>query len=173
VVRTAADPAGLIGPIRQQIWELRPEQPINDIASMSDVIGASVAQPRFAMALLSLFAGLALCLAAVGIYGVISYSVGRRRREIGIRMALGARPSEVLRLVVRNGIVLALLGVALGLLAAVAATRLMASLLFGVPPLDPPTFLAAAALLLAVAALASAVPALRASRVDPVVALRR
>jgi putative ABC transport system permease protein len=104
---------------------------------------------------------------------VISYSVGRRRREIGIRMALGARPSEVLRLVVRNGIVLALFGVALGLLAAVAATRLMASLLFGVPPLDPPTFLAAAALLLAVAALASAVPALRASRVDPVVALRR
>jgi len=173
VVRTAADPAGLIDPIRRQIWELRPDQPINDIASMNTVIAASVAQPRFAMALLSLFAGLALCLAAVGIYGVISYSVGRRRREIGIRMALGARPSEVLRLVVRNGIVLALFGVALGLLAAVAATRLMASLLFGVPPLDPPTFIAAAALLLAVAALASAVPALRASRVDPVVALRR
>ncbi len=159
VVRTAVAADSLIGAIQREIWELRPGQPINDIASMSAVVGTSVAQPRFAMTLLSMFAGLALCLSAVGIYGVISYSVSKRSREIGIRMALGAEPREVLRLVVSNGFALAAFGVIVGVVGAFAATRLMASLLFGVPPVDLVTFAAVALLLLGVALIASAIPA--------------
>ena len=172
VVRSAVDPGTLIGPIQEEIWQLRSDQPIKDIASMNAVIGGSVAQPRFAMALLSLFASLAVCLASVGIYGVVSYGVGRRNREIGIRMALGAGPGKVLRLVVRGSMTLAGAGLLIGLLGAAAAARLMESLLFNVPATDPLTFLFVALLLLAVALAACVAPALRASRVDPLVALR-
>ncbi len=172
VVRSASDPSALIGAIQNEIWQLRADQPIEDIASMEAVIGASVAQPRFAMALLSLFAALALLLAAVGIYGVVSYSVSRRSREIGIRMALGAEPGAMLRLVIRGSMIMALVGIALGLAGALATTRLMGSLLFGVPAVDPLTFIAVGLLLLGVAFIACAVPALRASHVDPLVALR-
>ncbi|MGD8330188.1 MAG: ABC transporter permease [Acidobacteriota bacterium] len=172
VVRSAAGPASLIGAIQRAIWELRPDQPIEDIATMDTVVGASVAQPRFAMALLSLFAGLALILAAVGVYGVISYSVGRRRREIGIRIALGARPAQVLRGVVRGSLALAGLGVALGLSGAALTMRLMAGLLYGVPALDPATFGLVGGLLLGISLLASVAPAVRASRVDPSLTMR-
>ncbi len=172
VVRTATDPEQLVGAIRDEIWQLRPDQPIEDIASMELVVDSSMAQPRFAMALLSLFAALALCLAAVGIYGVVSYSVSRQLREIGIRMALGAEPAAVVRLVVGGTMSIAAVGIAVGLVGSVASTRLMAGLLYGVPALDLPTFAAVVALLLAVALLACVAPALRASRVDPVTALR-
>jgi putative ABC transport system permease protein len=172
VVRTAVDPASLVGAIQREIWELRPDQPIEDIATMDTVVGASVAQPRFAMALLSLFAALALVLAAVGVYGVVSYAVGRRRREIGIRIALGAEPSRVSRLVVRGSLLLAAGGIALGAAGAVLSTRLMAGMLFGVPALDPATFITVGLLLLAISFTASVVPAIRASRVDPALSLR-
>jgi len=172
VVRTAPDSVEMIGAIQREIWELRPDQPINDIASMETVIGSSVAQPRFAMALLSLFAALSACLAAVGIYGVVAYSVGRRRREIGIRIALGAEPGAVLRFVVHASTRLAAFGIVVGGVGAFATTRLMTSLLFGVPAADPLTFVTVGLVSLGVAAGASLVPALRASRIDPIVALR-
>ncbi len=172
VVRANTDPDTLIGAVQSEIWQLRSEQPIEDIASMDTVINGSVAQPRFAMALLSLFAALAVCLAAVGIYGVVSYSVGVRLREIGIRMALGAEPLAVQRLVVTSAMSKVAAGIALGLAGSVAAARLMAGLLFGVPPLDLPTFVGVGALMSTVAILACAAPAVRASRVEPVVALR-
>jgi len=172
VVRGAGDPGALIGPIQRAIWELRADQPIEDIASIDTVIGASVAQPRFAMALLSLFAALALCLAAVGIYGVVSYSVGRRSREIGIRMALGAQPGQVRRLVVSGAMLTAVAGVSLGLVGALASTRLMEGLLFGVTAVDPWTFAGVAVGLLGVSLLASTIPAVRASRIDPGLPLR-
>ncbi len=167
VVRSSAEPGALIGAIQREIWELRADQPIEDIATMDTVIGASVAQPRFAMALLSLFAALALCLAAVGIYGVVSYSVGLRSREIGIRVALGAEPARVVRLVVVGAMLVSCGGIALGLIGAAAVTRLMEGLLFGVPALDAWTFAAVAAVLFTVSLLASIAPAIRAGRSDP------
>jgi predicted permease len=172
VVRTAADPGTLIGAIQRQIWELRPDQPIEDIATMDTVVRASVAQPRFSMALLSLFAVLALVLAAVGVYGVVSYSVGRRRREIGIRIALGAEPRRVSGWVVRRSLVPAAVGVVLGLVGAAIGTRLMAGLLYGVPAIDATTFGLVAGLLLAISLAASLAPALRAARVDPASSMR-
>lgn len=172
VVRSSADPGALIGAIQREIWDLRADQPIEDIATMDTVIGASVAQPRFAMALLSLFAALALCLAAVGIYGVVSYSVGRRRREIGIRMALGAEPAQVVRLVVGGALLVACGGIALGLIGAAASTRLMEGLLFGVRALDVWTFALVAMALFMVSVMAALLPAMRASRTDVTSTLR-
>jgi putative ABC transport system permease protein len=135
-------------------------------------VDATLAQPRFQTLLLGLFSGLALTLAAVGIYGVISYSVIQRTHEIGIRMSLGAQPGQVLRLVMGQGAKLALAGIAVGIAAALALTRLMRSLLFEVNPADPLTFAAIAALLVAVALAACYIPARRAMRVDPMTALR-
>jgi putative ABC transport system permease protein len=139
---------------------------------MARVRGASVAQQRFSMLVVGLFAVLALVLSTVGIYGVMAYSVSRRAHEIGVRMALGARTGQVLKLVLREGMTLTLIGIAIGLLGSFALTRLMATLLFGVSAKDPFTFISVAILLAAVALLACYIPARRATKVDPLVALR-
>jgi putative ABC transport system permease protein len=139
---------------------------------MEEIVTNAVARQRFSMLLLGVFAGLALVLAAVGIYGVMSYSVAQRTREIGIRMALGAQRSDVLKMTVGQGLRLVLTGMAIGLAAAFVLTRVMATLLFGVSPTDPFTFVTISIVLVSVAALASYVPALRATRVDPMFALR-
>ena len=148
------------------------DQPISQVRTMEEVVALPLAQQRFSMVLLGIFAGLALTLAAVGIFGVISYSVAQRTHEIGIRMALGAQRHDVLRLVVGQGFVLALIGVTVGLAAAFGLTRLMSSLLFGVRSTDPATFAIVSIALTGVALLASYIPARRATKVDPMVALR-
>jgi ABC-type antimicrobial peptide transport system permease subunit len=148
------------------------EQVVFGAETMNDIISLSLAQRRFAMILLATFAGLALILSTIGIYGVIAYLVAGRTREIGIRMALGADRRAVARLVLRGAVKLALLGVLIGLVSAVALTRLMANMLYGVSPIDPLTYLAISVLLLLVALAASYIPARRAMRVDPVIALR-
>jgi len=145
---------------------------VYDSYTMERVVSDSIAAKRFIMTLLGIFAGIALLLAAVGIYGVLSYLVGQRTREIGVRMALGAQRLDVLRMVLADGARMTLVGICLGMVAALALTRLMASMLFGVKPTDPLTFSAVALLLCAVALLACFVPAHRATRVDPMVALR-
>jgi putative ABC transport system permease protein len=139
---------------------------------MEDYVSASVATPRFQTLLLAAFAGVGLLLTAVGLYGVMAYGVAQRTREFGIRLALGARPGEVLALVLRGGLVLIVAGLIAGVVAGALATRLLSSALYGVSPLDPATFASVAAILLAVAMLASYVPARRATRVDPIAALR-
>jgi putative ABC transport system permease protein len=172
VARTTGDPTGLAGALRRSVTSLDANLPVSDVMTMQERVGQSVAQPRVNVALLGLFAGVALILAAVGIYGVVSYSVVQRTRELGIRMALGARPGDVLRLVIRQAMAPALAGVAFGLVGAWGGTRLMASLLFGVSASDPVVFAAVALFLAGVALLASYIPARRATRVDPLVALQ-
>ncbi len=172
VVRGQMNPVNLLPAIREQIWELDKDIPIAKLATMDQLLVESVAVPRFRTLLLGVFAALALVLASVGTYGVVSYSVTRRTHEIGIRMALGAKGREVMALVIRQGMVLALLGVALGVAGSLALTRLMESLLFEVSTTDLATFGVVAALLIAVAFLACWIPARRASRVDPMTALR-
>ena len=172
VVRTAGDSATPVPAIKRQIWSLDSQIPLNRIESMEDLLGLSLAERRFNMLLLGLFAGMAVILAAVGIYGLVSYSVSRRTHEIGIRMAVGARRTDVLRLVMGQGARLAAVGVAAGIVGALALTRLMASLLFSITPGDPVTFAAVIVLMIAVVLLACYMPALRAMRVDPIVAVR-
>ena len=171
-IRTKADPYPLTADIQRELRIASGGLPVAHVRSMDEVVVQSTARNRFNMMLLSIFAGLAVLLAAIGIYGVMSYAVGQRVHEIGIRMALGARAGNVLSLVLRQGLGLALLGIALGLMGAVWLTGAMKSLLFGVSPNDPPTFAIVSALLLAVAALATYIPARRATKVDPMVALR-
>jgi putative ABC transport system permease protein len=171
VVRTKNDPMGLAAAIRHEVAALDPEQPVSLIATMDELMEASTAQPRFRSFLLGSFAGIALVLSAIGIYGVMAYTVGRRTREIGVRMALGARPVDILRLILGESLTLTLLGVLLGLVGAYAVTRVMNGLLFGVASTDPFTFASVTLLLCSVALLASYVPARRATRVDPLVAL--
>ena len=154
------------------IREQDPELAVADIRTMDEVVSHSVAQQQLTMTMLTVFAVAALLLAAVGIYGVISYSVTQRTQEIGIRMALGAQRTEVLRMIVGQALLLAVIGIAAGGAAALLLTRLMTGLLFDVKPGDPLTFLTVASLLAAVATVASYVPGRRATRVDPVVALR-
>ncbi len=172
VVRTTGEPSSLIGPIRSEIRSIDSTLALANVKSMDQIVSESIAQPRFILLLLGVFASLALTLAAVGIYGVISYAVTQRTQEFGIRMALGARTVDVLRLVIKNGMVLALLGVALGLAGSFALTRLMAGLLFGVTATDAMTFGAVPLFLLIVALVACYVPARRATKVDPLVALK-
>jgi putative ABC transport system permease protein len=172
VLKVDGDPSSLVAAVTDQVRSMDPDQPVFSVRTMEEVRAASVAGRRFSMALLAGFAGLALVMAAVGLYGVISYSVAQRTHEIGIRMALGAKAGDVLRLVVRQGLGLVGMGVAAGLVAAYALTRFLEGMLFGVSPTDPATFAGIAALLVGVALLASYVPARRAARVDPMVALR-
>jgi putative ABC transport system permease protein len=171
-IRTAGDPMGIVNSVRAIVHEQDPQLAVADIRTMDQVISDSVAERRLTMVILVVFASSALVLAAVGIYGVIAYSVTQRTQEIGIRMALGAQRSHVLRMVVGQAMLLACVGIALGAAGAFALTRLMANLLYGVRPSDPVTFAAVAAVLAAVALLASVLPGRRATRVDPVVALR-
>jgi putative ABC transport system permease protein len=158
--------------VKNQVWSVDKNVPISEVLTMTTAVTLANAQPRFYLVLLATFAAIALLLAAVGIYGVMSYSVSRRTHEIGIRIALGARQRDVLGMVVGHGMALALLGALAGLAGALALTRVMASLLYGVRPDDPATFAAVAAVLSAVALAANFIPARRAMRVDPMVALR-
>jgi putative ABC transport system permease protein len=172
VVRTSRDPAQVVPEIAAIVRQFDPTIALADVRTMDDVLSESVVERRLTMLLLTTFAGIALVLAAVGIYGVISYSVSQRTAEIGIRMALGAQRAGVMRMVVGHAMTLALAGIVVGGVGAFVLTRLMRSLLFQVAPSDPLTFIAVAALLALVGAVAAAVPGLRATRVDPVVALR-
>jgi putative ABC transport system permease protein len=172
VIKADGDPAALTGPVRQAVRALDANLPVADVRTMDAVVDATLSTPRFTGVLLGVFATLALVLSAIGIYGVLSYVVSRRTREIGIRVAIGAGRREVLRLILRSGVGLALTGIALGTVAAVWASRLMRNLLHDVSPGDPLTFASVGVCLAMVAILASLVPAWRATRVDPVVALK-
>jgi predicted permease len=172
VLRTEGDPAAIMKPVRRAVAEIDLHEVIYNVQTMDDVIAGSLAARRLSMILLGVFAALALVLSCVGIYGVISYVVGQRTHEIGVRMALGAQSRDVMRLVVGEGIAMALLGVAAGIAGAFGLTRLMANQLFGVTAHDPLTFAAVAVLLTFVALIACYLPARRAVRVDPGVALR-
>ena len=172
VLRTAGDPMNVAPAVRQQVAALDPQQPLYNIRTAEQVLAASIARPRFNMLLIAILAGIALVLAAIGVYGVISYSVTQRTREIGIRIALGASAGNVLKLVVGEGMILAGTGIVVGIIAAFGVTRIMASLLYGVTASDPLTFASLALLLGAIAFVACYIPARRATRVDPVVALR-
>jgi len=172
VVRTDADPLAMSATIRRTVAAIDPEQPVSDMRSMDQRLSASLASRRFNMLLLLLFAGIALALSAIGIYGVVAYAVTERTHELGVRLALGAQRRDVVRMVVGRGLALATIGAFVGAAAALPVTRLMSGLLYGVTPTDPVTFAAVALLLLLVASAASWLPARRAVRVDPVTALR-
>jgi putative ABC transport system permease protein len=172
VVGTTSDPLSLVPAIRREVSGVSKDVAVYEVETMERRLAETILLRRFSMLLLGAFAALALALAAVGIYGVISYAVAQRRHEIGVRMALGATPGDVLRMIVRQGMALALAGVGVGLLASLALTRLLAGLLYGVSATDPATYAAVAALLTGVALLACLVPARRATKFDPLVALR-
>jgi putative ABC transport system permease protein len=172
IVRTAVEPASLVHAIRTQAAAVDPTVPVYEIGTMNDALAASVTRPRFYTMLGSAFAAIALVLAALGIYGVVSYAVNQRAREFGIRLALGATSDNVVSLVVRRGARLTIVGLLIGLVGAFFVTKLIRSLLFGIEPLDPAAFATAAIVLGAFATLASWLPARRASRTDPVVTMR-
>jgi predicted permease len=172
VVRTKGDPSALAPVIEHGIWRIDRNVTISEVQTMNAVVERANAEARFNMALLAVFAAAATLLSAVGIFGVMSYAATRRRREIGIRLALGARPVEILQLIAREGMVLALCGTAAGIAGALALTRLMARLLYGVPPVDPPTFIMVPLLLATVALAACVIPAFRAASISPVASLR-
>jgi len=173
VMRTqAGDPRSLAGVVREQLNQIDPSLPLADVRLMEDVLSRAQARPRFLTLLLSLFSGVALAIATVGIYGVVSYSVARRTKEFGLRMVLGAQGGDVLGLVMKQGAGMVAIGIVAGLLTAFALTRLMASLLFGVTATDLPTFAGVTSLLFAVALAACYLPARRATRVDPIQTLR-
>jgi predicted permease len=172
VLRTEGDPTTVMTSVRRAVAEIDPREVVYNVQTMNEVVSNSFAARRLSMLLLGVFAALALVLACVGIYGVISYLVGRRTREIGVRMALGAQPGDVLRLVIGHGTKMALIGVAMGICAALGLTRLMANQLYGVSAHDPLTFAGVAMLLIVVAVAACYIPARRAMRVDPIIALR-
>ncbi|MCH9014568.1 MAG: ABC transporter permease [Gemmatimonadetes bacterium] len=172
-VRTNADPAAMIPTVREAVAEVDPALPVTKIKTLDTVVSATVAGPRFVTILLGLFAGLALLLAAIGIYGVVSYSVAQRTQELGVRMALGAGQGTILRLVMKQGVGLAVVGVLAGSAAAFLMTRLLSGILWGVSATDPLTFATVSLFLIVVAALATYVPAWRASRIDPMECLRQ
>src|SRR5262249_42060711 len=171
VVRASNHPQAMIPAMRAAVEELRHDVPLR-LRTLDQVLSSSLDQRRFILSLFGVFGAVALLIAAIGVYGVMAYTVTQRTYEIGIRMALGARAADVLRLSLGQGLRLTMTGVALGLPAAISLTRLMKSLLFGVEPTDPLTFTAIALLLMIVALLACWIPALRATKVDPMVALR-
>ncbi len=172
VVRGRGDTSSLATAVRNEIRAFDKSVPLYNVKTLDEVVATSIAQQRASMLLLTAFAGVALLLAVIGIYGITAYYVTQRTHEIGVRMALGAQPRDVLRLVVGQGFKLTLAGLALGLLSAFALTRALATLLFNVSPTDPYTFAFGALLLAAVALLACYIPARRATKVDPMVALR-
>jgi len=171
-VRTEGDPLSMVNAVRAGVQSVDPEIPVFGASSMEELISKSVSGPRFNSVLLASFAGLALVLAAVGIYGVIAYSVTQRTHEIGIRMALGAGPHSMITLIVGEGAVLALIGIGLGVVASLILTRLIANFLFGVAATDPAIFCGVSMLLTVVALGGCYIPARRAAKVDPIVALR-
>lgn len=172
VARTAGDPLALSETLRRMVRDRNPDAPTK-FSTLEENLAENVAAPRFRTLLLGVFAGLAVLLAMAGVYGVMAYVVGQRSNEIGLRMALGASQGNVLRLVLRQGLIYVALGLALGLAGALAATRLLSSMLFEVKASDPATYAVVAAVLVVVAMAASFVPARRASQVDPLVALRQ
>jgi putative ABC transport system permease protein len=172
LIGSSVDPLSLVAAVRREVSAVDREQPVFNVRSLEQVMADSISRQRFQTLLLGAFATTALLLAAIGVYGVVSYSVSQRTGEIGIRIALGARPRDVLRLVIGQGLILTVLGMALGLAGALGVTRLMAGLLFGVSANDPLTFGVIALLLTAVALLAALVPARRAMKVDPPAAIR-
>jgi len=172
VLRTSGDPRLQAAALRSAVREIDPNQPVVKIRTMEENMATSVTEPRFRTWLIGIFAALALVLAAVGIYGVMSYSVNQRTNEMGIRVTLGAQPNDVFRIVVGEGLRLALIGVGVGLIGALAATRVLRTFLYGVSAINPVTFAVTAALLTLVAVAACYFPARRATRVDPMVALR-
>jgi ABC-type antimicrobial peptide transport system permease subunit len=173
MIRTGvADPLRVVPAVRAAIRSVDPTAAVGSVQAMDEVIASSLSRPRFYLVLLATFAAIAIVLAASGLYGLLSYAVAQRTREIGIRSALGGTPRRIVSLVAREGALLVVMGLALGIGASVAATRLMVSMLYGVSPLDARTWMSAMVLLLAAAALASVLPARRAARVDPLVAMR-
>jgi putative ABC transport system permease protein len=172
VVRASPDPIQLAHSFRQAVWSVDKDQPIQSMRTMEELAGDSLALRRASMVLLAIFAGIAVLLAAVGIYSVMSYTVTQRTQEIGLRMALGAQRRDVLRLVTSEAMLVALIGVGLGLMGAFLLTRFLVTLLYGVQPTDLTTFIAVSVLLTVVALFASYLPARRATRIDPMVALR-
>jgi putative ABC transport system permease protein len=172
VLRTDAEPETLVGAVRREVRALDPELALSHVGTMEGLVEGSAGQSRYRMTIFGAFAAVALLLAAVGIYGVTAYAVGQRTREIGIRVALGAKPADVVRLVVEQGMGPSLVGIALGVGASLALTRFVSSLLYGVDGTDPATFVAVVLLLAGVALAACYIPARRALRVDPLVALR-
>jgi putative ABC transport system permease protein len=172
LVRTNTDPASKANDVRNAIWSIDRDLPIAKVRTMTEVLAESVAQPRLYMTLLSVFAAIALILASIGLYGVVSYSVAQRGHEIGLRMALGAQRSNILRLILVQGLKLVLIGIAIGIFCAWVGTRVLAGLLYGVTPTDLLTFVAVPLFLIGVALLACIIPAHRATQVDPIVSLR-
>jgi putative ABC transport system permease protein len=172
MVRSNADDTNLAAAVRREVQSVDPAQPLYAVQSMTVVLENTVKDKSLNMTLLVVFAGLSLLLAVIGVYGVMSYSVAQHTREIGIRMALGARPSSILKLILGRGMFLIVIGVAIGLLASFGLTRFISTMLFGVTPTDPLTFVVIVLLLALVALLACLVPAQRAMRVNPIVVLR-
>ena len=172
VVRSSGDPTALAAALREEVSAVDKDQPLSEIATMEQIFAKAVAPQRFNLMLVSLFAALALALSTVGVYGVIAYSVTQRAQEMGVRLALGANSRDILRLIIGQAMRVSLLGVGLGLVAAVALTRVMSSLLFEVSATDPVVFVGLAVVLIAVTLVASYIPARRATKVDPLVALR-
>jgi putative ABC transport system permease protein len=172
LVRTSGNPSDLSAPIRRTVAGIDRNQPVANIEAMTDVVRDTVAPRKFNTLVLTLFSAIAMMLAALGIYGVMAYSVAQRTHEVGIRMALGAQKGDVLGLILRKGLMLTLTGVAIGLAVALVLTRLMTTLLFGIAPTDATTFVAVSVLLIMVALFACYIPARRATKVDPLVALR-
>jgi putative ABC transport system permease protein len=171
-VRTKVEPLMLAEAVKRAVWKVDPEQSVFDIQTMEQRVLNTIWQQRLAGIVFALFAGLALALAAVGIYGVMSYAVSQRTREIGVRVALGARVPDVLKMVLGEGLKLTLIGVAIGLIAALVMAQLMKSLLYGVGAIDPLTFVGAPTLLAVTAMIACWIPARRAAKTDPMIALR-
>ena len=172
VVKSATPPPTIMQAVKEQVSAVDPELPVSNMRTFDDIVSRSISQPRFYMTLLAIFAAVALVMAAIGIFGVLSYAVAQRTREIGIRMALGAQERSVVRLVVREAMTLVIVGIGIGVAAALALSRTLATMLFAIKATDPATFASVAALLAAVALLATYIPARRATRVDPIIALR-